>query len=630
MVNGKNFLTLIFLTLILVSISALISSSSYVAYNPLIRSPEPKTGETCLNATSNTFTYYIYKFTLKGEELGIQNLVTGKKYTIPVSSDKLTIYTVSNTSIVYVYSGNSLIKITFSNGGPSNVSYEVSKGSEVGYVYGYEVVSTGLRATLINVTTIQVNESSDEHILFTPGGYPVEFKDPAATSFYEYGQALLIDLSNNTSLLCTDLGPSGQFKGQTLKGELGFPYEFNGEVIFYNFTSNSIEEEALNQTTNKTGGGSISITQTSASSNTVRVLYQLKVKVTDVLYLSRLIIVSGYNGNKAMTCIYELNNQLKPLKVLNGQIATAIYNVTGKFVLYGNGNTTILDQRFNVTEAMSHSVTYYVNGVVVVEYLTLEGNESFTNVCVLEENNSKSFSPPSGVIVTEQPIFLGNALLAFQTGVESGLTSFCVLNLSSGNKFEALSYYSNTTYEFQGFYYYKGVIYNQTNGTLVCIVNITGPIHITRGLVDITLTKSNVSLILPDGVYDLNGNYTLTYQNGSELLSSRLDLTGTSVKVTSYVPPSTTPPTNKTATQTSIAPSTTTSSSETSTTSNKAVTQTSTTSPSSVQQSIPSAPPSGGVAPPPSTTPSANIEEVVLIVIGYASIIGIYAYRRKK
>ena len=571
MSKGRNFIGLVLVVLALLPLSALLSSS-YTTFRPILyHVSEPKVGEHHLNSTSPSFSYYIYNFMLSGHKLEIENLVTNAYAAFEVPSGNVTVFTVSNTSIVYVYSGGTLLEVVLSRDNiSSHEEFKLSERSAPWYVHGYILASSQLYATWINATTIEAENGSDEYLIFTPNGRLVEFR-ANVTSFYESGQLWLFDFANGSALLVS-------VNKVTFRGLLEFPYSFRGQMIFYNVTSGYLEEYTPAQ------GGQSLLTVQQLPSKIVKVE-----GVQEVLYLGDLAVVS-VGGREPLTLIYNLSSR-SPVKSVAGQVTEVVYNASDTYVLFGAHNTTVLNRQFNVVTTIYNSETYCVNGIIVVEYSAPSGDgEAYIPA-------TNHFFPLQDVNVDEQPMLLERGLLAFpEDKGEGGLTWLWVVNLTGPGSFQALAYYSNATYEFEGtYYFYNGTIYNLTRGTLVYIAtsNSSGYIQISGGTINVTIRAGNVSLILP------NGNYVLTYQG----ITKSLDLDGTTVYINLSVPRKVIPTSTTTNTSTTITPQ------------------------------LESSPPPVGVSPPGGQTgPAAGVNsvEIVLIVLGYVSIISIYLYRRRK
>ena len=573
--EDRNFIVIIMVALTILPLSALVSSS-YVTFNPVMyHVAEPKVEEYHLDPVSPSFSYYVYNFSLVGDKLEIKNSVTHSNALFDLSSSNATIFTVSNTSVVYIWSRDSILEVVLS---PYNVSshkeFKLSEEDSPWYVHGCVLASNQVYTTWVGVMTIEAENGSDEYLLFTPTGGVMKFR-ANVTSYYESGRLWLFDLANGSTLL-VGVG------NETFRGALEFPYYFKGEVIFYNSTSGFLEEYSPTQ-----GGQSLSTTQQSP-------LKAVNVSgVQNVLYLGDLVVIS-VSGHRQLTLVYSLPNWSRLVNV-SDQVTAVVYNVSSIYVFSGSGNTTLLNSHFNSTRAIPGSEVYCVDKTVVVEYP--QGGE----VEVYIPAKSQSYSL-QGIDLYEQPVSLGSELLAFpENRSEGGLTWIWAVNLSSRGSFQALAYYSNTTYEFGGIYYfYNGTVYNMTGGTLVDItaVNSSGYIRIYGGTVNVTVMAGNVSLILPDG------QYNLTYLNRTETLS----LNGTVTHV--YLPALLKASSTSTTTQTTSS-------------------TTSTTFTLPPETSLPPI----GVSPPPGQSGAAlnvNLVDITLIVLGYISIIGIYLYRRRK
>gem|GEM_PF-2727424 len=550
MIKGKNFLILTFLSLILFpTLSTLSYITSFYPVN--IQAPPPKIG--VYNLTQ--FQYYIYNFEIENKILIIKNLVTNQTYNINLpSNDDVKIYTVSNSSIVYVTAQNELIQLSFSKSKILNKSYKLGNDYNVKFVSGYEMTPTP-----VNITTIEVENNSNSFLLFTPSGGYIKFKD-SVRSFYINVNVTLYDFNNDTSTLTG-------VKNLTLEGILQFPYYYNNSIIVYNSTSHQVVKLSF------TSHGGIGGIELSSGGEEINTLIKVGIDVKEMIYLGSLIIISGSNES-------YVYNWTTLLHYFNFPI-TAGYNVSGYCILYGDFNTFIM----NMNKSINNSETYYLSSLAVIE------NQS---TAVVISNGKIERVPLSGSVnIHEQPLLLGNSLLAFpENKTVGGLTCLYVVNISNSKSFTALSYYVNTSYSLSG-YYYNGTIYSLTNGSIVN-VKIYGQTKTTHliisGVININLTSGNYTLILP------NGEYIFKYSNYSreEDLHGATSSVVFNTTVKKPVTSATTTPvmttTNQTSTNTQI------------------------------------------IAPAPSKAVSLpiNYETVILIVAGYASIIGAYLYARKR
>lgn len=576
--EGKNFLGLVLLAFTLLSTATLVSSS-YVTFAPVLyHVAEPRIGEFHLNSTFPHFSYYVYNFSLVSNQLKIENLITHELAKFNVSSNSIIIITVSNTSLVYVYYENTLLELVLS---PNNVSFhkefKVSGENTPWYVQGWILSSNDHCATWVGFKTIEIKNGSDEYLLFTPSGRVMQFK-ANVTYFYKSGKLLLFDLANGSSLL---LGVGSV----VLKGLLEFPYLFKGEVIFYNSTSSYVEEYSPTQ-----GGQSLSTVQQPVSK-----VEEIR-HASELLYLGSVVFIS-VSGQEPTTLVYSMSDW-SLLANVTGQVTEVVYNISSTYLLFGDHKTTLLSARFNVPDVIPNSVTYCVNGYVVVESVT---ENSLSEVYIPTTNQSFLLQ---GIDAAKQPIPLGQGLLAFPEAMgEGGLTWLWVVSLKNQSRFQVLAFYSNTTYQFDDIYYfYNGTIYTPANGTLVSvtIVNASGYVEISGGNIDVKLRAGNYSIILP------NGSYVLTYNNTTEVLT----LSGEAVHVDlgALLKANSTSTARAASSNLSAANSTFTSSLET-------------------------VPPLVGVTAPPEqagTLPRTSPAEIALIILGYISIIGIYLYRRKR
>jgi hypothetical protein len=551
LIKGKNFLILTFLSLILFpSLSTLSYITSFYPVN--IHAPPPKIG--VYNLTE--FQYYIYNFEIEDKTLIIKNLITNQTYNISLpSNDDVKIYTVSNSSIVYVAAQNEIIQLSFSKSGILNKSYKLCNDYNVTFVSGYEMTPTP-----VNITTIEVENNSNSFLLFTPSGGYIKFKDNVR-SFYINVNVTLYDFNNDTSTLTG-------VENLTLEGILQFPYYYNNSIIVYNSTSHQVVKLSF---TSNNGVGGIEL---SSGGEEINTLINVRIDVKEMIYLGRYIIISGSNES----CVY---NWTRLLYHFNFPI-TAGYNVSGYYILYGDFNTFIM----KMNKSINNSETYYLSSLAVIE------NQS--TAVVISNGKIESVSLNGSVNIHEQPLLLGNSLLAFpEDKTVGGLTCLYVVNISNPQSFTALSYYVNTSYSLLGYYYYDGIIYNLTNGSIVN-VKIYGQTKTTylniSGVININLTSGNYTLILP------NGEYLFKYSN----CSREKDLNGTT---SSVVFPTTVKKPVTSATTTPVM-----------TTANQTSTNTQI------------------IAPAPSKVVSLpiNYETVILIVAGYASIIGAYLYARKR
>lgn len=549
MIKGKNFLILTFLSLILFPS---LSTLSYITFYPVnIHAPPPKVG--IYNLIQ--FQYYIYNFEIENRTLIIKNLITNQTYNVNLpSNDDVKIYTVSNSSMVYVTAQNELIQLFFSKSGILNKSYKLGDDYSVTYVSGYEMTPTP-----VNITTIEVKNNSNSFLLFTPSGGYIKFKD-SVRSFYINVNVTLYDLNNDTSTLTG-------VKNLTLDGILQFPYYYNNSIIVYNSTSHQVVKLSF------TSHGGIGGIELYSGGEEINTLIKVGVDVKEMIYLGRLIIISGSNKS----CVY---NWTTLLHYFNFPI-TAGYNVSGYCILYGDFNTFIVNMNKNI----NNSETYYLSSLAVIE------SQSYA---VVISNGKIEPVPLSGSVnIYEQPLLVGNSLLAFpENKTVGGLTCLYVVNISNSQSFTALSYYVNTTYSLSGYYYYNGNVYSLTDGSIVN-VKIYGQTNTTNliisGVISITLTSGNYTLILP------NGEYFFKYSNYSQeedLYGAILSVVfNTTVKkpVTSAI-----------------------------------TTALMTTNQTSINTQITAPAPSKAVSLP------INYETIILIVAGYASIIGAYLYARKR
>jgi hypothetical protein len=550
LIKGKNFLTLTFLSLILFPS---ISTLSYITFYPVnIHAPPPKIGVYNLIQ----FQYYIYNFEIENKTLIIKNLITNQTYNINLpSNDDVKIYTVSNSSIVYVTAQNELIQLFFSKSGILNKSYKLGNDYSVTFVSGYEMTPTP-----VNITTIEVENNSNSFLLFTPSGGYIKFKD-SVRSFYINVNVMLYDFNNDTSTLTG-------VKNLTLEGILQFPYYYNDSIIVYNSTSHQVVKLSF------TSHGGIGGIELYSGGEEINTLIKVGVDVKEMIYLGRLIIMSGSNKS----CVY---NWTTLLHYFNFPI-TAGYNVSGYCILYGDFNTFIVNMNKNI----NNSETYYLSSLAVIE------SQSYA---VVISNGKIEPVPLSGPVnFYEQPLLLGNSLLAFpENKTVGGLTCLYVVNISNSQSFTALSYYVNTSYSLSGYYYYNGTIYSLTDGSIVN-VKIYGQTNTTNliisGVINITLTSGNYTLILPNGEYFFKYS---NYSRGEDLYGATSSVVfNTTVKkpVTSTITTAFMTTANQTSTNTQI------------------------------------------IAPAPSKAVSLpiNYETIILIVAGYASIIGAYLYARKR
>jgi len=555
LIKGKNFLILTFLSLILFPS---LSTLSYITFYPVnIHAPPPKIGVYNLIQ----FQYYIYNFEIENKTLIIKNLITNQTYNINLpSNDDVKIYTVSNSSIVYVTAQNELIQLFFSKSGILNKSYKLGNDYNVTFVSGYEMTPTP-----VNITTIEVENNSNSFLLFTPSGGYIKFKD-SLRSFYINVNVMLYDFNNDTSTL---IG----VKNLTLEGILQFPYYYNNSIIVYNSTSHQVVKLSF------TSHGGIGGIELSSGGEEINTLIKVGIDVKEMIYLGRFIIISGSNES----CVY---NWTTLLHYFNFPI-TAGYNVSGYYILYGDFNTFIMKMNKNMHKDINNSETYYLSSLAVIE------SQSYA---VVISNGKIERVPLSGSVnIYEQPLLLGNSLLAFpENKTVRGLTCLYVVNISNSQQsFTALSYYVNTSYSLLGYYYYNDTIYSLTNGSIVN-VKIYGQTKTTyliiSGVINITLTSGNYTLILP------NGEYFFKYSN----YSRQEDLYGATSSVVF----------NTTVTK----PVTSAITTAFMTTANQ----------TSINTQI--------IAPAPFQAVSLpiNYETVILIVAGYASIIGAYLYARKR
>jgi len=565
LIKGKNFLILTFLSLIL--FPSLLTLSYITTFYPVnIRAPPPKIG--VYNLTQ--FQYYIYNFEIENKALIIKNLITNQTYNINLPSNyDVKIYTVSNSSIVYVTAQNELIQLFFSKSGILNKSYKLGNDYNVTFVSGYEMTPTP-----VNITTIEVENNSNSFLLFTPSGGYIKFKD-SVRSFYINVNVMLYDFNNDTSTLTG-------VKNLNLGGILQFPYYYNNSIVVYNSTSHQVVKLSF------TSHGGIGGIELSSGGEEINTLINVRIDVREMIYLGRLIIISGSNES----CVY---NWTTLLHHFNFPI-TAGYNVSGYCILYGDFNTFIM----NMNKSINNSETYYLSSLAVIE------NQS--TAVVISNGKIERFSLNGSVNIYEQPLLLGNSLLAFpENKTVGGLTCLYVVNISNPHSFTALSYYVNTSYSLSGYYYYNGTIYSLTNGSIVN-VKIYGQTKTTyliiSGVINTTLTSGNYTLILP------NGEYFFKYSN----YSCEEDLNGT----TSSVVFSTTVKKPVTSAMTTPVKTTT---NQTYTITTAFMT---TANQTYINTQI--------IAPAPSIAVSLpiNYETIILIVVGYASIIGAYLYARKR
>jgi hypothetical protein len=440
----------------------------------------------------------------------------------------------------------------------------------VTFVSGYEMTPTP-----VNITTIEVENNSNSFLLFTPSGGYIKFND-CVRSFYINVNVMLYDFNNDTSTLTG-------VKNLTLEGILQFPYYYNNSIIVYNSTSHQVVKLSF------TSHGGIGGIELSSGGEEINTLIKVGIDVKEIIYLGRLIIISGSDDS----CVY---NWMTLLYYFNFPI-TAGYNVSGYYILYGDFNTFIM----NMSKNINNSETYYLSSLAVIE------NQS--TAIVISNGKIERVSLSGSVNIYEQPLLLGNSLLAFpENKTVGGLTCLYVVNISNSQQsFTALSYYVNTSYSLSGYYYYNGNIYNLTNGSIVN-VKIYGQTKTTyliiSGVINITLTSGNYTLILP------NGEYIFKYSN----YSREEDLYG----ATSSVVFNTT--VKKPVTSTTTTP--------VMTTANQTYTIT-TAFMTTANQTYPN---TQIIAPAPSIAVSLpiNYETIILIVAGYASIIGAYLYARKR
>jgi hypothetical protein len=550
LIKGKNFLILTFLSLILFPS---LSTLSYITFYPVnIHGPPPKIGVYNLIQ----FQYYIYKFEIENKTLIIKNLITNQTYNINLpSNDDVKIYTVSNSSMVYVTAQNELIQLFFSKSGILNKSYKLGDDYSVIFISGYEMTPTP-----VNITTIEVENNSNSFLLFTPSGGYIKFKD-SVRSFYINVNVMLYDFNNDTSTLTG-------VKNLTLDGILQFPYYYNNSIIVYNSTSHQVVKLSF---TRHSGIGGIELYSGGEEINT---LIKVGIDVKEMIYLGRLIIISGSNES----CVY---NWTTLLHYFNFPI-TAGYNVSGYYILYGDFNTFIMNMNKNI----NNSETYYLSSLAVIE------SQSYAVVISNGKIEPVLLSGP--VNIYEQPLLLGNSLLVFpENKTVGGLTCLYVVNISNSQSYTALSYYVNTSYSLSGYYYYNGNVYSLTNGSIVN-VKIYGQTNTTyliiSGVINITLMSGNYTLILP------NGEYFFKYSN----YSRQEDLYGATSSVVF----------NTTVTK----PVTSSITTAFMTTANQTF----------INTQI--------IAPAPSTAVSLpnNYETIILIIAGYASIISAYLYARKR
>jgi hypothetical protein len=408
--------------------------------------------------------------------------------------------------------------------------------------------------TPVNIITIEVENNSNSFLLFTPSGGYIKFKDNVR-SFYINLNVTLYDFNNDTSTLTG-------VKNLTLEGILQFPYYYNNSIIVYNSTSHQVVK--LSFTSN-------SGIELSSGKEEINTLINVEIDVKEMIYLGRLIIISGSNES----CVYDWTTLLHHF---NFPI-TAGYNVSGYCILYGDFNTFIMNMNKNI----NNSETYYLSSRAVIE------NQS--TAVVISNGKIERVSLRGSVNIYEKPLLLGNSLLAFpENKTVRGLTCLYVVNISNSHSFTALSYYVNTSYSLSGYY---GTIYSLTDGSIVS-VKIHGQTKTTyliiSGVINITLTSGNYTLILP------NGEYIFKYSNYSReedlygATSSVVFNTTVKKPVTSAMTTPVITTANQTFTNTQI------------------------------------------IAPAPSIAVSLpiNYETIILIVAGYASIIGAYLYARKR
>ncbi|MEJ2769775.1 MULTISPECIES: hypothetical protein [unclassified Stygiolobus] len=483
-------------------------------------------------------------------------MITNQTYNINLpSNDDVKIYTVSNSSMVYVTAQNELIQLFFSKSGILNKSYKLGDDYSVTFVSGYE-----MSPTPVNITTIEVKNNSNSFLLFTPSGGYIKFKDSVRT-FYINVNVTLYDFNNDTSTLTG-------VKNLTLDGILQFPYYYNNSIIVYNSTSHQVVKLSF------TSHGGIGGIELYSGGEEINTLIKVGIDVKEMIYLGRLIIISGSNES----CVY---NWTTLLHYFNFPI-TAGYNVSGYCILYGDFNTFVI----NINRNINNSETYYLSSLAVIE------SQSYA---VVISNGKIEPVPLSGSVnIYEQPLLVGNSLLAFpENKTVGGLTCLYVVNISNFQSFSALSYYVNTSYSLSGYYYYNGNVYSSTDGSIVN-VKIYGQTNTTNliisGVINITLTSGNYTLILP------NGEYFFKYSNYSreeDLYGATASVVfNTTVKkpVTSAITTAFMTTTNQTSINTQI------------------------------------------IAPAPSKAVSLpiNYETIILIIAGYASIIGAYLYARKR
>jgi hypothetical protein len=550
LIKGKNFLILTFLSLILFPS---LSTLSYITFYPVnIHAPPPKIGVYNLIQLQ----YYIYKFEIENKTLIIKNLITNQTYNISLpSNNDVKIYTVSNSSIVYVTAQNELIQLFLSKSGILYKSYKLGDDYSVTFISGYEMTPTP-----VNITTIEVKNNSNSFLLFTPSGGYIKFKD-SVRSFYINVNVTLYNFNNDTSTLTG-------VKNLTLDGILQFPYYYNNSIIVYNSTSHQVLKLSF---TSHGGIGGIGLYSGGEEINT---LIKVGIDVKEMIYLGKLIIISG----SSESCVY---NWTTLLHYFNFPI-TAGYNVSGYYILYGDFNTFIVNMNKNI----NNSETYYLSSLAVIE------SQSYA---VVISNGKIEPVPLSGSVnIYEQPLLVGNSLLAFpENKTVGGLTCLYVVNISNSQSFTALSYYVNTTYSLSGYYYYNSNVYSLTDGSIVN-VKIYGQSNTTNliisGVISITLTSGNYTLILP------NGEYFFKYSNYSQ----EEDLYGATSSVVFNT--------------TVIKPVTSAITTAFMTTANQTFTNTQI------------------IAPAPSIAVSSpiNYETVILIVAGYALIMGAYLYARKR
>jgi hypothetical protein len=331
LIKGKNFLILTFLSLILFPS---LSTLSYITFYPVnIHGPPLKIGVYNLIQ----FQYYIYNFVIENKTLIIKNLITNQTYNMNLpSNEDVKIYTVSNSSIVYVTAQNELIQLFFLKSGILNKSYKLGDDYNVKFVSGYEMTPTP-----VNITTIEVENNSNSFLLFTPSGGYIKFKD-SVRSFYINVNVMLYDFNNDTSFLTG-------VKNLTLEGILQFPYYYNDSIIVYNSTSHQVVKLSF---TRHGGIGGIELYSGGEEINT---LIKVGIDVKEMIYLGRLIIISGSNES----CVY---NWTTLLHYFNFPI-TAGYNVSGYCILYGDFNTFIVNMNKNI----NNSETYYLSSLAVIE-----------------------------------------------------------------------------------------------------------------------------------------------------------------------------------------------------------------------------------------------------------------------